>query len=99
MYNISRLPYFDDLRLMKIHYTVMVPIINYYFTNFNKKSSDIEIYAINFVSSNIGKEIVFRIDGITSAQLISDIMNNCGVGKYIYKADTYYNYVDLIIEL
>lgn len=98
MYNIINLSYSELLRLLQIHKNIMCPIIKYYYENYDVKSTDVEIYGINDVKGNPGKTIIFKIDNISNSKLMYDIMNSCGVSKYIYSVEPYYSYIKMIIK-
>lgn len=98
MYNLFNISYGDNINLSKVHFNVMVPIVNYYIKKYDITMSDIEIYSVNSISSNVGKEIIFRINGIPLAQLINDININCGISEYVYSTKIYYSYVSMVLK-
>lgn len=98
MYNVENISNTYDERLKKVHYKIMIPIVSYCMDKYGIKTKDVEVYSIDGVESNPGKEIVFKINGIPVSKLISDIMNRSGIQKYIYSAIQYGDYVKIIIK-
>lgn len=99
MYNLEDIGAQQYDRLREIHYNIMVPIFQYYIEGYGTKPSDIEIYSVDGVSTNPGKEIIFRIADIDPSRIIVDIRDVIGVGDYIYSEEQYYDdYVKLVIK-
>lgn len=99
MYNLADISQQGYDRLRKIHYYVMVPIFQYYIENAGAQPSDIEIYSVDNVDTNPGKEIIFRIADISPARIIVDIRDTIGVSDYIYSEEQYYDdYVKIIVK-
>ena len=69
-------------RLSRVHFKVVVPIIEYYMSNFNIRTKDV---SLEDVGNRLGTEIKISISGIRTSQLYSDISRNLmNVKHYIY---------------
>jgi len=86
----NALPY-----LQNIHYNVLSPIIRYYMKLYNVPSSALKIVDSNSNEVNIGKRILFYIDGVPSSVIYSDIKGNKFPIKY-YKLNIKFPNIEII---
>lgn len=99
MYNIGSLTKSQNDRMRKIHFAIMVPIVKYFLDqNQDLSVSDVAIYSIDSVSTNPGKEIIFRIEGVSTAKLIYAIKNKIGIWSYLHSVSQYLEYVKITVK-
>ena len=99
IYSISDLTWEQNERLRNIHYSIMVPIAQYYMNNNNLSETDMKIYSGLVFSDIPGKGILFSINGISLPRIMNDLKKpSIGVWDKLYKASTYENMILLIIR-
>lgn len=97
MYSIKKLSFNELRRLAEIHKKVMTPISMYYFDKSGIKISSMHIVSSNGIANNPGKEIVFYIDGVSSARIMADLVSN-KINSSFYSATILNEYVKLIMD-
>lgn len=86
MYRIGNLSFRDYNRLVAIHNSIMVPIAEFYRSNFQKNYSDLKINDSN-IGSYPGKVIKFAISGIDTSKIVGDIkLGRIGIESLLYDA-------------
>lgn len=81
IYNITNLSEQENVRLSKVHFNIIVPIIKYYVMYFKIMMKDI---TVDDVGNRIGTEIKLSINNIPCNQIYQDIeTNNINVKEYI----------------
>lgn len=99
MYKVSHTTIGQLERLRKIHYEIIVPIVDYYIERFNLSYSAMVVDNAEAVANNPGKEISFTITGIPVASIVRDVkQDKMKVSKYIYDIHTNDDKVVLIIK-
>lgn|SRR5574344_587715 len=95
MYNTENISSGANSYLKYLHYNVYVPIIKYYNKMYDIAIENMKIVSSTDIPENIGKSIVFFIDGISASQIYSDIVNNNILIDY-YQLNYKYPYIEII---
>lgn len=97
MYNLGNINEIAYNRLSRIHYKIMVPIVEYYMTYHNISLEDV---TVEDVGNTPAHQIKISIAGINSNQIYSDIKRNTmDIQKYIGSANiTSDGFVSLLIK-
>lgn len=75
MYNVTGIGNKVSNYLKRIHYNVMCPIIEYYNKVYNIPIENMKIISSDQIPYNVGKEIIFTINGISPFIILRDIEN------------------------
>jgi hypothetical protein len=97
MYNVSSISADNEIKLRKIHFDVMVPIMKFYKATNGLNDNNMVIIQAD-TGGYIGKEIIFYIDGVSNANLIYDIKNKIYTNDRIYSVVLYYNYIKITLK-
>jgi hypothetical protein len=97
MYKVANIKLSNYRRLSKVHYEIMVPIIQYYKDNNGIEESNMEIYDSELYPDIPGKEIYFGIKGILPNRVVSDIKSNrIPILDKLYLVETKNPYIRII---
>ena len=98
MYNVTSIPYHLQQRLSGIHFSIMVPIIQYYHDRFGIPIENMTIYSADEIPSNPGKVITFAIGGIASSTIVNDLRSKLfGIEDMLYSFSLKEELVRLVI--
>ena len=83
--------------LRNIHFNIMAHIFRYYIKFYNLPNNALKIVNANINQLNVGKKIIFRIDGIKPSRIYADIKANKFpiAGKY-YTVNYKYPNIEII---
>jgi len=97
MYKVFTMKHSSYIKLSKIHFDIMVPIIKYYQLNNGVNPSDLEIFDAELYAPTPGKEMLFTINGINPGRIVSDIKaNRIPIRDKIYLVKTANPYIQII---
>jgi len=97
MYKVATINHINYIKLSKVHFDIMIPIIKYYQLNNGIHSMDLEIFDAELYAPAPGKEILFNIKGINPGRIVSDInANRIPIKDKIYLVKTKNPYVRII---
>jgi hypothetical protein len=95
VYSVDSLDGESFIYLKKIHFKVMVPIIKYYMKVYGVDQTAMKIISASEADGNVGKKIIFCIDGIPSTKVFADIIGKKFPIKYV-SAELKFPHVELI---
>jgi hypothetical protein len=98
MYGIANMSISQHSKLAAHHYECICPIVRRYVDGYGAKASDMTVVsAYGDFPDNPGKEIIFYINNIPSAKIVSDIENGFMPINY-YSVSIKGDYVDLMLS-
>ena len=101
MYNIDNMNYEQLHNLSKVHFDIIVPIVEHYKYENNIKNGDVTLDVVDN-GGYLGKTIDIAIQGIPYNRIYNDIQNDIfsiGIADKLYKLDiTNTGFVEMILK-
>lgn len=97
VYGVNNLTSEEFNYLKNIHFNIMAHIYRYYIKFYNLPNNALKIVDANSNQLNIGKKILFKIDGIKPSRIYADILaNKFPISNKYYKVNYKYPYIEII---